>query len=97
MMGCLTIESFKHIICQNITINCPVTVEDITIAKEIFGPGVAIMKDKTIRLKMSQVQSNVIEIPPEILEEHQDLTLCIDLMFVNGKPHFISIDQSIKY
>jgi len=35
--------------------------------------------------------------PPDILEQCQDLVLEIDLMFVNGMPMLTSIDTMIKF
>ena len=29
IVGCPTVENFKHILCENIIRNCPVTVEDL--------------------------------------------------------------------
>ena len=49
MMGCAMIQNFKHILRQNIIMNCPVTTEDIDNAEKIFGPDIGTMKGKTTR------------------------------------------------
>jgi hypothetical protein len=40
IIGCPTVEHFKAILRQNIIKNCPVTVEDVTVAERIFGPDI---------------------------------------------------------
>jgi hypothetical protein len=40
IIGCPTVENFKFILRQNIIKNCPVTIEDVTIAEKIFGPDI---------------------------------------------------------
>ena len=43
------------------------------------------------------VKYDTVEIPPAIKEKHSELTLCMDLMDVNGMLMFTSIDKSIRY
>jgi len=61
------------------------------------GPDVGTLKGKTVRKKSPIVKNDLIEIPPEILEQHQDLVLEIDIMFVNGMPMLTSIVTTIKF
>jgi hypothetical protein len=77
--------------------NCPVTTEDVDIAEAIFGPDVGTIKGKKTRPKPPQVRDNIVEVPKELKMKHMELTLCMDLMFVNGLPMMTSIDKSIKY
>ena len=43
-LGCPTIENLKHILRQRIITNCPVTIEDVNIAADIYGPDVGTLK-----------------------------------------------------
>ena len=95
--GCPTLTNFKHIIRQNIFKNCPVTVADVDVAERIFGPDLGTLKGKSTRRAPLPVVDDNVAIPPEILEEHKDLVLCMDLMYINGMPLFTSIDRSIKF
>jgi hypothetical protein len=49
ILGCPTVENYKHILRQKIIKNCPVTIEDVNIAEKIFGPDIGAMKGKTTR------------------------------------------------
>jgi hypothetical protein len=57
-MGCPTVESFKHAIRANLIKNCPVTPQDATNAKRIFGPDVGTIKGKTTRKPAPAVQDD---------------------------------------
>ena len=96
-VGCPTVENFKHILRQNIIKNCPVTIEDVNIAEKIFGADVGALKGKTTRRRPTPVKDDLVEIPPEIIEQHHDLVFCMDIMYVNGMPMLTGIDRSIRF
>ena len=81
-LGCPTLENLKHILRQQIITNCPVTIEDVNVAADIYGPDVGTLKGKSTRPKSTPYKEDYIEIPPEIVEKHSDLRLCIDLMYL---------------
>ena len=98
MVGCPTVENLKHILRQKIIKNCPVTIQDVNIAEKIFGPDVGTLKGKTTRRNINKVvKDDLVEIPPELLTQHDDLTLCFDIMYVNGIPIMTSIDKTVRY
>jgi hypothetical protein len=82
---------------QNIIKNCPVTIEDVTIAEKIFGPDIGTLKGKSTRKHPSPVKTELIEIPSELKEQHQDITFCMVILFVNGMPMLTGIDRSIRF
>ena len=55
------------------------------------------MKGKLTRRKPNPLRMDVVEIPPEITEQHRNLILSVDLMYVNGLPMMTSIDRSIRF
>jgi hypothetical protein len=63
--------------------NNPVTLEDVKISEMIFGSDIGRIKVNTTRIKPIPVVSDYIEIPQELIEKQQDITLCIDTMFIN--------------
>ncbi len=97
IVGCPTIENFKHILRQNIIKNCPVSAVDVDLAEKIFGPDIGTLKGKTTRKPPPRVKDDVVEVPRELKEKHKDLTYCMDILYVNGMPMLTGIDRSIRY
>ena len=92
-----TVRNLKHLISGNFVKNCPVTVEDITIAERIFGPDIATLKGKSVRRRPPTVRQDNIEVPEEILRLDEDIILYIDNMFINGLPFLSTNGNWIKY
>jgi hypothetical protein len=97
IMGRPTPENLKALIKMNAIKDCPVQMEDVDIAVKIFGPDIGSLKGKSVRRQPPPVRDNVIQIPTELTQEHKNLVLCIDIMFVNGQPLLTAIDQSIRF
>jgi hypothetical protein len=57
-----------------------VTSEDVNIAEKIFGGDIGALKGKSTRNRPKPVKDNLVEKPPELLEKHQDLTYCMDII-----------------
>ena len=64
--------------------DCPITIEDITIAEKVFGKDINSLKGKTTRSKSVPVVHDVIEIPPEIMQQHGNVELCADVVYIQG-------------
>ena len=96
-MGTPTVENFEVLLRQNIMQNCPITVEDIIIAEDIFGPDTSSPKGKSMRSKPKPVRKDLIKIPTELIMKHKNLELCTDTMFVNECGMSTGIDRSIKF
>jgi hypothetical protein len=95
-IGYPSVDNLKHIIRMNLIKNCPVTTTDVKVAEEIFGPDIATLKGKSTRQTPKAVVDEFIEIPAKI-KDHDDLTLCMDLMYVNKMPVFTTIDKTLRY
>ena len=67
MMMFPSVADYKNAIKLNLIHNCPVTVEDINIAEDIFGKDIFALKGKTTRRSPYAVTMDIIEMPPEIL------------------------------
>ena len=96
-MGCPTLQNFKHMLRQNIIMNCPVTSEDLDNAEKIFGPDIGTRKGKTTQKKPTPVKRDEIKVHKELIEKGQDLTLCMDIMFINGMPVLTTIDRTVRF
>jgi len=97
MLGCPSLENFKNMIRMNALKNCPVTVEAINNAETLFGPDIGTLKGKTTRRRADIVRSDEIAVPPELLEQSEDLILYIDIMYVNGIPMLTGLDDPVRH
>ena len=97
IIGTPTVDDFKCLLRMNAIGNCPVTVEDVNIAEQIFGPDIGSLKGKSTRPNTTPATNNNIQIPKEIMEKHKEVELCIDIMYVNGIAFLTSIDKTIRY
>ena len=95
-LGCPTLESFKHALRTNLIKNCPITTQDAINAEQIFGPDIGSLKGKTTRKPPPVARDDYIEIPPEI-KNRDNLTLCMDIMYVWGLPMLTAIDRTIRF
>ena len=93
-LGTPSSADLKHILKVNGIRNCPVTTTDIALAEKIFGPDIGTLKGKTTRQKPLPVVEDYIEIPPELLRDHQEVILAMDTMKVNGL-HFLTTIYTI--
>jgi hypothetical protein len=66
IVGMPTIETFKTLIKMNAIRNCPVTMEDVNIAKKIFGADMLSLKGKLTHCKSTPVREDTVEIPEEL-------------------------------
>jgi hypothetical protein len=94
--GCPSVETFKKALAMNLFKNMPITTRDVDIAERIFGPDMGTLKGKTTRKQPKTVKDDYIEIPAEIMTAHQNMTLCVDLMFVNGRPFLTGVDRTVR-
>ncbi len=66
-------------------------------AIKVWGPSIAMLKGKTVRMTPPVVGQDVIEISKEIWELHKDVTLAIDIIFVNKILFFITYSLVICF
>ena len=97
IVGTPTVENFKALLKMNVIKNCPVTSEDVTMAEKIFGPDISNLKGKSTRRKVEAVREDNIEIPKELIEQHREIELCMDTMYVNEVGMLTTIDQMVKF
>lgn len=89
-------RGFARIVGKNQLRNCPVRSNDIRVAEDILGPNLGSIKGKKSRRSVPHVRPEYVDVPPEILERHRTVTLCIDLMFVNGTPYLVTTSRNIR-
>ena len=78
-----TDHNFLGMVRGDMISNCPVTVNAVNNAHQIFGPDLAGIRGRTVRRPPESVTTDYVQIPRAILERHQLVTLAVDVMFVN--------------
>lgn len=90
-------RQMREIVNKRLIPNCMVTEQDIINASQIFGPDVGALKGKTGRTKEPHVSMEVRPIPPELMERHREVVLCIDVMYVNNIAFLVSVSRAIRF
>ena len=73
------------------------TVDDIRTATDIFGENLGALKGKTNFRSKPYVNTNVLLVPFEIMKAHKQVTLAIDIMFVNKIPFLVTTSRNIHF
>jgi hypothetical protein len=93
-----SMTDFIHILRMNGIRNCPVSVQDAEVTLKVWGPNVASLKGKTVRKAAKPVKvQDLIPIQKELLSVHKDVTMGIDIFFVNGIPFFVTLSRNIYF
>jgi len=89
MMGSPSAATFKLMVRDSLINNCPVTLDAIRVANNIFGPDAASLQGKMARRPPEHVDSELVD------TRNLDVIVIADLMFVNGLSFFVSISRNI--
>ena len=73
------------------------TASDVSRAENIYGKDIHDLKVKTTRTKPKPVVIDYMVMPKNILENSKNITLSIDIMFVNKIPFVTTIGRHIKF
>ena len=92
-----SIKDYKSLVRYGLLKNMPVTIDDINIAEEIFGPDLSALQGKSTRKKPITVINDEIDIPEEILKRLKDLDMEIDIMFINGIAFLVTTTLILKF
>ena len=96
-MGRLSTATFVEVLKNNGILNCPVTPADVEAAEQIFGQDIGSLKGKTTRRNPPIVDSPITSVLASILERYRNVTLCVDIMYVNRVAMLVSISRNIKF
>ena len=90
-------KDFIKIVKVNSLPNCPVTPRDVDVAEEIFGPDIRALKGKTTCHGPPIVDSPVSMDISSMLKNYGEVTLCVDLMYVNKVPLLVTLSRNVKF
>ena len=96
-LGFPSIKAFRKGVSDNQFENCPITLQDISMADKLWGKDVPSLKGKSARVRPHPVQPDDMEIPPQLQEANRELSLCIDIMCVNEIPFLTSVTKRLIY
>ena len=95
MMGSPSSATLQRMVRDNLVNNCPVSVTSIKIADDVFGPDVASLQGKMTRKRPTRVDTELVEVPPEIFDRNRNVVVVADLMFVNGLAFLVSVSRGL--
>lgn len=96
MLGNPSARDYEGMVREKLITNCPVTVTDVKNAQTIFGPDLAGLRGKTVRRRPEHVRTDYVEIPKDFLSAYRNVTLTVDVMFVNGLPFLVTHSRGIN-
>ena len=97
MVGRPSDKDLIKILKTNSLPNCPVMPWDVIMANKLFRPNIGAMKGKTTRRGPPIIDSPVSVDTTSILEHYREVTLCVDLMYVNEVPLLVALSHNIKF
>jgi hypothetical protein len=77
-----TKKEFAGMVLEKLLTNRPITICNIDKANQIFGPNLASLRGKTMRVKPDQVRVKYARIPNDFIQLHKYVMLVADVMFV---------------
>jgi hypothetical protein len=92
-----SMKDFKWVIHRNQIKDCPMTIQDIDVAMNIWGKNIAALKGKTTRSKTHPVARDCVKVPKELLKLQKEAFLITDIFFVNNIPFFLTLSREICF
>ena len=67
-------------------------------AEDIYGPSIPHLKVDTVRCRVQHVEPvKITNVPKTILDKYKEVTICCDLMHINGIGFLIIISRHIMF
>jgi hypothetical protein len=92
-----SMKDFKLVIRSNQIKDCPVTIQDIDFAMNIWGKNIAALKGKTTQRKTHPVARDFVKVTKELFKLHKEVFLKTDIFFVNKIPFFLTLSRNICF
>jgi hypothetical protein len=90
-------HDFNWVVQSNHIKDCPVTVQDIDVARKIWGENIAALKGKTTRSKSIPVARDYVKVTMELMKLHKEVFLTTYIFFVNKITLFLTLSRKICF
>jgi hypothetical protein len=97
LIGRPSTREYIRIVKNGLLRNCPINQEDILAAEDIFGPEIGCLKGKMVRKKAPKVNEERTGLPASIISRYRTVTLCVDVMHINGIPFLVTLSKHIHF
>ena len=77
--------------------DCPVTVEEVNFAINIWGKNIADRKGNTTQSKPNTVKRDSVKILMDLLKLHKEVLLTLDIVFVNNISFILTLSRKICF
>ena len=92
------IKQILHAVDNNILQNLPIMREDVRMAEDIYGPSIPHLNGKIVQRKIQHVEPiKITGVPKTILDKYKEVTICCDLMHINGIGILNKISRHIMF
>ena len=89
-----TDSTLKSMLNHHMIRNCPVTAADMDRAIQIYGNNIAVLKGKSEKKAPHQIPiQTIVEVPPNILSQNKNVTLYVDIFFVDKLVFLLTISK----
>jgi hypothetical protein len=68
-------------------------VDDIKIVDLIFGEDIGMLKGESVQRKLLPLSSDYVEVPKELINNHQEIVLCFDIMSIHGLSFLTTVSR----
>ena len=96
-LGAPGMRNFQYLINGNMINNCPIMHHDVDNMIKIWGKDVAALKGKSSRRTPRKVVEEIFEVPAELKEKVTNITLCVDIMYIEGETFLTGIGLPIRF
>ncbi len=97
MIGNLSERNLKNMVRGNLINDCPVTSDDITNARTIFGPDLVNLRGKTVWQTPVPVVGDYMWVPREVVERNKIVRLAANVFFVDGIAFLLTVSRQSKF
>ena len=97
MIGRESTKDYLEIFDNNELRNCPIEISNIVAAEVIIGTEVGSLQGDTVCSSSAQMTHLKVNIPPHLYERYKEVSLSIDIMFINKVDLFMTKIRNLRF